>query len=243
MKSKLRTAAMIVLLIVFLFSAVQIYRGTSEYRKGARLYEQMSEYAQIPAQVEEDHYPWPEVDFEGLQKVNDEVIAWLFSEGTVINYPVAHGADNDFYLHHLFDKSPGHCGCLFLEAQNPPDFSDAHSIIYGHHMRDGSMFKSLKGYEEQDYYEEHPVLLLVTPEKRYTVELFAGYVSPTSGDAWQLDFADEQEKEQWLEEQVKKSTFKSEVKPTARDRILTLSTCSYEFNNARFVVHGVLREH
>ena len=182
------------------------------------------------------------MDFSALEALNPETAGWLFGDGTLINYPVAQGKDNDYYLHHLLDGSENRCGCLFLNAQNQTDFSDFHSIIYGHHMKDGSMFKSLKGYQEQAYYDKHPALLLVTPEHQYRVELFAGYVSKTSGTAWQLAFADDEEKEQWLSEQRKLSCFQSEVVPTAEDCILTLSTCSYAFKDARFVVHGVLKE-
>ena len=247
MKRTLRRVLIVLLLGVFLFSAAQMVQRTEDYRSGAKAYRALSAYARAPEQSEEhsekdDGLPWPEVDFAALEAVNPETVGWLFSEGTVINYPVAQGKDNDYYLHHLLDGSENRCGCLFLDAQNRKDFSDFHSIIYGHHMKDGSMFKGLKGYQEQEYFEKHPVLLLVTPEHQYRVELFAGYVSKTTGNAWQLAFADDEEKEAWLWEQRKLSCFQSEVVPTAEDHILTLSTCSYEFKNARFVVHGVLKE-
>lgn len=245
MKGRVRSVLMVLLLGIFLFSAFQIWRKTEDYRRGGSLYARLSRYAEVPEQAassSEDGLPWPEVDFEALREVNSDIVAWLFSEGTPIHYPVARGEDNEFYLHHLFDRSEGRCGTIFLEAQNAPDFSDPHSILYGHHMKDGSMFKSLKGYQEQSYYEEHPVLLLVTPEKRWRAEVFAGYVADTGSDAWKLDFSNPTERKRWIEEQQEKSTFRSEVVPGDRERILTLSTCSYEFSNARFVVHAVLRE-
>lgn len=253
MKSKLRGVLMVLLLGVFLFSAFQIWRNTEDYRKGDALYSGLEQYARIPEQAAaavsslqdlpaEDALPWPEVDFQALREVNPDIVGWIYSEGTPIHYPVAQGKDNDFYLHHLFDKSEGRCGTIFLETQNAPDFSDPHSILYGHHMKDGSMFKSLKGYEEQSYFEEHPVLLLETPDKCYRAEVFAGYVAATSSDAWKLDFQNQTERQRWLEKQIEQSAFHSDVVPAAGDRILTLSTCSYEFNNARFVVHAVLKE-
>lgn len=242
MKRGVHAALTALLLGVLLFSAVQIWCKTEDYRRGDALYVQMAQYAALPEQTAEDGLPWPEVDFAALREVNPDIVGWLYSEGTPIHYPVVQGQDNDFYLHHLFDGSEGHCGTIFLETQNERDFSDPHSILYGHHMKDGSMFKSLKGYQEQSYYEEHPVLLLETPEQWYRLEVFAGYVASTDSHAWQLDFADAQERQSWLDEQVKKSDFHSDVMPGPGDRILTLSTCSYEFQNARYVVHAVLRE-
>lgn len=243
MKNRVRGVVMVLLLGVILYCAFQIWRQTEDYRKGDALYESVSRYAAVPEQTDpDDGLPWPEVDFDALLEENPDLVGWLYSEGTPIHYPVVQGKDNDFYLHHLFDGSEGKYGCIFLEAQNAPDFSEPHSILYGHHMRDGSMFKSLKGYQEQSYYEEHPVLLLETPEQWYRLEVFAGYVASTSSDAWQLDFPDAQERQKWLDEQKKKSDFHSDVTPGPEERILTLSTCSYEFKNARYVVHTVLKE-
>jgi sortase B len=243
MKGKVRTALIVLLLAVFLFSAYQIWDQTRDYRTGRSAYQAMAQYAVLPEQPDpDDGLPWPEVDFDALREVNPDIVGWIYSEDTPIHYPVVQGEDNEFYLHHLFDGSAGRTGCIFLEAQNAPDFSEPHSILYGHHMRDGSMFKSLKYYQEQDYYEEHPILLLETPEKWYRLEVFAGRVASTDSDAWQLDFESPEERQKWIDRQMEQSVFHSDVVPGAEERILTLSTCSYEFQNARFVVHCVLRE-
>lgn len=246
MKRRIRRALIVLLLGVMGYCAFQIVQVTESYRRGAELYARMARCAAVPDHSERSGenaaMTWPEVDFAALKEVNPDFVGWLSCEGTPIHYPVVQGRDNDYYLHHLFDGSEGRCGCIFLEAQNEPDFSQPHSILYGHHMKDGSMFKSLKGYREQSYYEEHPVLLLLTPEKRYRLEVFAGFVAAEGSNAWQLDFRDEQERQRWLEEQIQRSDFHSDVFPGPEERILTLSTCSYEFQNARYVVHTVLRE-
>lgn len=103
------------------------------------------------------------------------------------------------------------------------------------------MFAALAGYKEQSYYDQYPQMLLITPESAYTVELFSGYVTGTDGQAWQTVFSDEEAFVQWLGSVADASMFQSDIEPMASDRILTLSTCSYEVENARFVVHGVLR--
>ena len=102
------------------------------------------------------------------------------------------------------------------------------------------MFSSLTGYKRQDYYEAHPILYLITPEKNYEIEVFAGYVASVKDDAWQITFDSEESFQAWIGRVIEKSTFSSTIMPAATDRIITLSTCSYEFDNARYVLLGIL---
>ena len=155
-------------------------------------------------------------------------------------YPVVQGEDNSYYLKHLFDGTYNANGCLFLDSRVKNDFSEAYSIIYGHHMKNGTMFSSLDGYKRQEYYEAHPNLLLITPEQTYLLNLFSGYVASVEDHAWDISFQNELEFEEWLISATENSCFESHVCPSSTDRILTLSTCSYEFDNARFVILGIL---
>ena len=184
---------------------------------------------------------WPDVDFAGLSAINPEIVGWLYCEGTMINYPVTRARDNEKYLTRLFDGTYNGAGCLFLDADNLGDFSDLHSVIYGHHRKDGSMFGKLIEYRNQAHYEEHPRLLLVTRDARYVIELFSGYVAASTDDAWQLRFEGDGAFAQWRERVLRQSEFHAPVAPEAEERVLTLSTCSYEFDGARFVLHDVLR--
>ena len=170
------------------------------------------------------------------------MVGWIYCEDTAINYPIAQAEDNDYYLHHLFDGAYNSTGCIFLDCRNSSEFTNPHSIIYGHHLRSGNMFAGLMAYKDQAYYEAHPQFLLMTPSQNYMVDVFAGYVANVADEAWKVDFETEDEYALWLKESIEKSCIQSEVVPTAADRILTLSTCSYEFDNARFVLLGVLRE-
>lgn len=120
------------------------------------------------------------------------------------------------------------------------DLSDRNSILYGHHMKNESMFHGLMEYKSQEYYDEHPTALFLTPEANYEVKIFAGYVVGVDADAWTVGFSSDLEFEEWLRRARERSCFTSEITPAVTDRILTLSTCSYEFNNARFVLIGVL---
>ncbi len=104
------------------------------------------------------------------------------------------------------------------------------------------MFHSLMEYKSQEYYDEHPTVLFLTPEANYEVKIFAGYVASVDADAWAVGFSSDSEFEEWIQRAKECSCFTSEIVPAATDRILTLSTCSYEFNNARFVLLGVIHQ-
>ena len=178
--------------------------------------------------------------YEALHEVNSDIVGWIYLEGSEINYPIAQSGDNSYYLKHLFDKSSNSSGCIFLDCRNASDFTDKHSIVYGHHMKNGTMFSGLDSYKSQEYYDTHPQIMLLTPEQNYVIEIFAGYVASVEDDAWQVDFGSEDDFEEWIGQSIDRSCFAGSVAPAATDRIITLSTCSYEFNNARFVLLGVI---
>lgn len=232
----------------------QLYQYWNESRQGNELYTVLEDYIVLPEEApeqvpneseppptQEDSPDWLKVDFAVLRQVNPDIVGWLYCEDTPINYPVVQGNDNSYYLKHLFDGTYNVNGCLFLDSRVASDFSDTHSIIYGHHMQNGSMLSSIDGYKKQDYYEMHPNMMLMTPNQNYILELFAGYVANVKDNAWDVDFRDELIREDWVAAAIERSTFTSGVRPSAGEKLLTLSTCSYEFSNARFVVLGVLK--
>ena len=182
----------------------------------------------------------PEIDFHALDQVSGNLIAWLYLPGSVINYPVAQCDNNSYYLKHLADGTVNSSGCLFLDYKNDREFTDDNSIIYGHHMKNGSMFGSLDRYSRQKFYNSHPSLYLVTQPDRYRIEVFSAYTTSKDSDAYTLRFSDRQEYGEWIERIKARSDIKTNVQVTTEDRILTLSTCAYSFRNARFVVHGKL---
>lgn len=205
------------------------------------------EEAQQPAQAEdwEYEYPdiaWTQVDFARLRQINPDIVGWLYAEGMDLSYPVVQAGDNEKYLDTMFDGTKNKTGCPFLDAGNAGDFSDRHSVIYAHNRKDGSMFGKLKLYKEQAFYEQHPRILLITPDARYVMEIFSGHVARSDSGAWRIAFSDDAELAQWRDIICERSSIHSYIVPEDGERILTLSTCSYEFENARYVVHGVLRK-
>lgn len=240
---------------MFLFSLWQVYQIYSGYAQAEEQYEELEQFAPPVPQLEpsEDQLEVEvlpekketsglEVDFAGLSEINSDVVGWLYIEGTQINYPVVQGADNDYYLNHQFDKRYNSAGCLFLDRGNDSAFGDQNQIIYGHYMKNKSMFHDVTGYKEQSFYDAHPHGWLITPEGEYQILFFSGYVSDTQGQAWKTSFAEEATYGAWLEEAKGKSSFVCDVVPDTTDQVLTLSTCSYEFQNARYVLHGILKD-
>ena len=237
------------------FGGYRLFQYWSESQESNESYSDLELYVHMPSKTpspeeyivtdpdsdNSEQIVIPEIDFESLKQINPDIVGWLYCEGTAINYPVVQGSDNTYYLKHLFDGSYNVNGCLFLDCRVEEDFSEPHSIIYGHHMKNGSMFSSLDGYKDQSYYDAHPQMLLITPEQSYLVKLFSGYVASVTDPSWEVDFLSEIEFENWLATSTDQSCFESSVYPSAVNRILTMSTCSYEFDNARFVVLGLLQ--
>lgn len=259
MKKFIFIAAALIFIIVASVAAWQIYVPIHEDNVSIQTYENLRQYVNLPTPVptappdapsspnvtptpspipDSAAQPSAQVDFASLRTVNPEIVAWLSIDGTNIDYPVAKHSDNDYYLHHLFNGEYNSSGCLFMDCRNPPDFSGRHTIIYGHHMDNGTMFQNLIYYKDQPFYDEHPTARLITPDGTYTVEFFAGYVADVGNDAWKLDFSSDENFVDWLAVAMEISAFESKVIPSAADRIITLSTCSYEFYNARFVLAG-----
>ena len=152
------------------------------------------------------------------------------------------GADNSRYLHRLFNGEHNACGTLFIDYRNLGDFQDPNTLLYGHHMRNGSMFKAITYYADQAYFDSHPFMLIVTPERRYLLELFAGYTTSKSDHCYDIAISDESDMAAFVEEALGKSNFTADVEIKGGDRLVTLSTCAYAFENARYIAIGRLNE-
>lgn len=183
-----------------------------------------------------------QVDFTTLKKENKDITGWIYCPGTVINYPIVQGADNEYYLTHTFEGKENQNGCIFLNADNNNDYSDSNSFLYGHHMKNGSMFASLLGYREQEYYEEHPVIYIATPDKTYELQLFAAFTTSAYSDIYRTSFENEEDFRQWMNVLMKKNNIHTDQKVSFQDQIVTLSTCEYSYDDGRYVVMGVLKE-
>lgn len=251
----------LIFLSIFAVSSWKVFTIVKEYRDGSNTYAALEQHISFdepaPTEKEEpeenqteaaetepavtDDTLWPQIDFDALAEINPDIIGWIYLEDTQINYPVVQGSDNSYYLNRLFDGTVNRAGSIYLDVDCASDFSGRNSVIYGHHLKNGTMFTDLMGYKKQEFYDEHPTALLITPERKFKLHFFSGYVANVSASAWDMEFSDE-DYGQWLSELVEKSTFAPGIEPAISDRIVTLSTCTYEFSNARYVLHGILQD-
>lgn len=181
------------------------------------------------------------IDFEALLAVNEDVVGWLFAPDTSIHYPVVQGADNDFYLYRNLEGDDSKAGTLFMDTGNDRDFADANTIIYGHNMKNGSMLHDIVKYAEKDFYEKHPVIYLYTPTRNYEIQLVAGCYIQEDDSWYQIGLSKEEQRGE-LNRLFRKTTFSSEVEVNADDRLITLSTCTYAYENGRYILIGKLEE-
>lgn len=176
------------------------------------------------------------VDFSQLAAADGTVAGWLYGEDTPLNYPVMAGTDNDYYLTHLPDGTKNACGTLFVDCASAGDFSGRNTVIHGHHMKNGSMFGWLDRYRDQAYFDAHARLYLLTPDAAYRLDLVAGYTTAAGGEAYAAAFEDEEAFLAFVAAARAESDFVSPVEVQPGDRLVTLSTCAYEFEHARYVV-------
>lgn len=246
MKRKVKRAVLlcsgILFLISFMFFSALTVGTYLQYKNGLQTYENLK--SSVIGVSNSTAVTIPKapisVDFASLKKTNPDIVGWMYCEGTVINYPVVQGKDNVFYLSHMADKKSNGAGALFVDYRNAAGFMNQNTLIYGHHMKNGSMFASLVQYKTQAYYDAHPVMYLLTPERDYKVALFSGFICDTSSNVYDRQFSPETEYMELLADAVAKSNFKSTVQVLPADKIITMSTCTYEFADARYVVLGKL---
>lgn len=192
-------------------------------------------YPPIPEAIAGSNY-----DFQALTEANPDIAAWIVSPGTVIDYPVVQGQDNSYYLTHLYDGRENANGTLFIDCDNRPDFADDNTILYGHHMKSGKMFASLEGYKKQSYYDAHPCVYLFTADGTYELQLFAGIVCNGEQGPLPKRFADAADMLQTIEKWREASTFSSDTPVMEGDRLVSLATCTYDYDNARYFLIGKL---
>ena len=236
-----------VFLGVFIFAAYQLYYTFHGYHEAMKEYNELNEQfvstqpAATPTpEVEEEIpevYAGPiSVDFEQLKQENEDVVGWIYGPDSPISYPVVKGADNDYYLYHSFGHALNQSGTIFMDTVCDANLSQSNTILYGHHMNNGGMFASLESYRQNEYYQEHPVLYYYTPDEVYVLEVFSAFVTGGDSDVYAFNFGTREEYASFLESMQSRSDVAADVEVDADDHIMTLSTCAYDYEDARYVV-------
>ena len=188
-RSLVSNIILVIAVCVFAFSAYKLINIYSEYHKGDKEYDSIVEEAVEKQAPEEDKVQEGEaeqeqkpkvhsslkVNFDKLRKVNKDVVGWIqFDEPERINYPIVKGEDNDKYLTTTYEGKKNSSGAIFMDANNNGEFADRNTFIYGHNMKNGSMFGQLRKYKTKDYYEQNPYFYIYTPDgKEVKYQIFA----------------------------------------------------------------------
>lgn len=187
------------------------------------------------------------VKFEELQAVNTDIYAWITVPGTVIDYPILqHASDNTYYLMHNIDGSYGYPGCVYTENMNSKDFTDNNTVIYGHNMKNGSMFAQLHKFEDPDFFNENREVLIYLPDEVLHYTIFAAHVYDDRHLLYSFDFTDPEVYQKYLDSifstRDMSANIDKDVTVTADDQIITLVTCIGSQPNNRLLVQAVLTD-
>ena len=234
-------------------ATVQMYE---QMRQEARL-EEMADETEAAVEGAETESPATEaetaadlvipVDFKELEEVNPDIYAWITIPGTAIDYPVVQNMeDSSFYLTRSAEREESVSGAIFSENLNKTDFSDVHTVLYGHNMKDGSMFADLHKYEDEEFFEDHQEISVYTPDAIRSYRIFAAYVYDDRHLLQSFDCEEPDIFEAYIrsvkEQRSLYAHIDKDVKIEAGDHILTLSTCHSMGNEYRYLVQAVLEK-
>ena len=208
------------------FSGTQLWNASGDYRAEANLHGAVMEYKPDGGIVNQGV-----ID---LQAQYPDAVGWLTVPGTRIDYPFVQAADNDYYLRRDLNGDHAMAGTLFMDYRCAKDLSSGNTIIYGHHMKNGSMFGTLKAFAEKDFFGANTRGTICLPHETLTLEFFAYLVvKSTDEKIYGADLG-----EGYFEYVRQNARQYRDIGLTDSDRVVTLSTCSYEFTDARMVLLG-----
>ena len=244
----LLTIALIAAIVVFCYAAFNLYHIYTEYKKGTDEYNQIEEMAVTERDADSAEVAGPnaqlkppiEVDFDKLKSVNEDVVGWIYVDALPdISYPIVKGKDNQTYLHQTYEKNYNFAGTIFVDYENSGDFSDCNTLVYGHNMKNGSMFGHLMKFREDDkLYKQDKYFWILTPERNYRYEIISAYTTGVNSDTYTLFKGPGEEFEKYLETIKGYSEIQTDdTDLTIKDKIVTLSTCTGN-ESTRFVVQG-----
>lgn len=230
------TFIQIVLIAVIIFSGIKIIEWIKSNKKNKDIMSEIKENVVINNEMDSNNEEY-KIDFAKLKQKNSDAIAWIKVNGTDIDFPVVKGTDNSYYLTHNFDKEKNKAGWIFADYRNKFDGTDKNIIIYGHNMKNGSMFASLKDVIKEEWYnnENNKYIALITENENCKYQVFSVYQIETEEYYLQTNISNFKEFVEKIKGRSKKD-FNVDIKET--DSILTLSTCA-DNTKYRVVLHAV----
>lgn len=235
---------------VILYGIWHIYDTTRQYEEADKEYEKVRDMAVKEQEADEDDKedggdktvkPPITVDIAALKKENPDTVGWIYYPAVGINYPIMQDKDNKYYMNHTFKGEKNAAGSIFLDTAGSAEFTDENTMVYGHNMRNGSMFGALKNIRNEGMAEENPYIWVFLESGNYRYRICSWHDAKTTDDSFRTKFETEEEKKAYIQHISELAEEKTgrELKP--KDKILTLSTCTSD-SSVRFLVHGVLEE-
>lgn len=255
-KHFIRKSLLFLLIVITLFSGLGILR---QYRAVCRQREEQERLTELarqttaaeeneslqetkPQQEEPTEAPYVSpIDFEALRAENPDVVGWIRIPDTQIDYPILQTDDNETYLHRDFDGNDSVYGAIFLDCDSESDFSGWNNPIYGHHMKDGSMFKDIVKFKDEAFFKEHQYFEIYTPERTIHLKAIACYYSSSDGIVRRTKFRDQEDFDEWLAERLKICSYAQSPEHLVSS-VFTLVTCSYEMADARTLLFAIEAE-
>lgn len=184
------------------------------------------------------------VDFEALHEVNEDIYAWIDIEDTNVHYPILQSAtDDSYYLEHTVDRKAGLPGSIYTESRNKKDFSDYITLVYGHDMRDGSMFKHLHKFNEEDFFESHDTITIYTEDAIHTYRVLAAVAYTDEHLMYKYDQNDAADREAFIESlyemKSERNQYRDGIEVNEESKFVVLSTCITGQPERRWIVVGV----
>lgn len=248
-KRKLATVVLVMGLVLFLAGASMLFSDYQKKYKADRQNESLKELATEESSGETKSIQDKETDtessgqyvspiqFDALKAINPDIVGWLKIEGTSIDYPIVQTDDNETYLEIDFEGKKNASGAIFLDYESEPDFSGRHNILYGHHMKNGSMFKDIIKYKEETFFKEHQDITIYTPEQEFHLRPFTVLYTDADGERRRTKFDTEEDFDGYVEKMTKKGLFYQKPDESI-GTLWSFVTCSYELADARTILYA-----
>ena len=239
-KFNIRSLLMLVFIVLLVFSGIKIIKWIFSNKQNDEVQCNLSQYVEIKEDENNTQDNGYKIDFKALKEKNSDTIGWLKVNGTNIEYVVVKGTDNDYYLSHNFEKQNNSAGWIFADYRNKLDYTDYNTVIYGHNMKNDSMFGTLKNALKKEWYnnEENIQIVLVTENGTFNYEVFSVYEEKASDYPIQTGFSNDNEYLNFLNTIKDKSIKDFNVELSVEKGILTLSTCGND-NKNRVILHAI----
>lgn len=231
MKRMINNILLIICIFIFCISTWKLYGYYRSYKKAKDTY---SKIAKENVKISKNER---KIDFKKLKSQNQDIAGWIYIRGTTIDYPIVQGKDNEEYLHQDFNKKKSSSGTIFLDNNCKKDFTSDNNIIYGHHMKNGTMFAQLLKFREESFLKKHNEIMIFTPDRTIHLKVISAYAQKAQNKI-PVTFANDKQKKAYIKkiESMSEQTIK-----TSRindSHIYTFVTCSYEGEDNRTYVHA-----